>query len=67
MRRFRVARKITIDENLAVPRGFVREGFASLINHPRARRRPRARTARPRLAHSRAPGIGKDQSTRPVS
>jgi hypothetical protein len=41
--------------------------FASLINRPCARRRPYARTARLRLAHSRAPGIGEDQSARPVS
>jgi hypothetical protein len=43
------------------------KGFASLTNRPRARRRPRARTARLSLAHSRASGIGKDQSARPVS
>ena len=43
------------------------KGFASLINRPRARRRPRARTSQLRLAHSRAPGIGKDQSAGPVS
>jgi hypothetical protein len=48
-------------------RGFAREDFASLTNRPRARRRPRARAARPRLSSYRAPGINKDQSARPVS
>ena len=48
---------------------FHENSFASLINRPRARRRPRARarTVPLRLANSRAPDIGKDQSARPVS